>query len=313
MPLALSGGNDKAGPDSGVATQTPSATSSATAGSAWLASIPEDFPLDEGVPAENPDDGSPVVVERNTNGEIDQLCGEPVDLAVDRLDEENASYADSTDMRSRALSLYGSDESAQAVFDSVAATVDGCRPQVVEEGTERVTTPFEMDTGDAAIGWTARTRTGGEFYPDVTVWQLVRVGNSLLVSILSRELGSNPALTVRDAAVAEASPVVRAMDVFAGHPDTAPTEPDAPSPEPGPSTSDGIPADFPIARGLTSPEGEPLDGPSARADGVPETTSATHLPGRRAARAGGRPPPPAPRAARAARWCATPPPTTRSG
>ena len=269
VPIALDGGNDKAGPDTDFATQTPSATSSAEAGSAWMATIPQGFPLDEGVPTENPDDGSPVTIERNTNGEIDQLCGEPVDLTVDRLDEENASYADSTDMRSRALSLYGSDKSAQAALDAVAATVDGCRPQVVEEGSERVTIPFEMATGDAAIGWTARTRTDGELYPDVTVWQVVRVGNALLVSILSQEIGSTPALQVRQAAVAEASPVVEAMDVFAGRPDAAPTESDASSPRPGPSTSDGIPAGFPIDADLTSPEGEPIDGPSAEAEGAP--------------------------------------------
>ncbi len=60
-PLALAGGNDKAGPDTGFATRSPSATSSTEDGGAWLASIPADFPLEEGYPADN-EDGTPVTV-----------------------------------------------------------------------------------------------------------------------------------------------------------------------------------------------------------------------------------------------------------
>ena len=113
-PLALADGNGDAGRDPGFTTSSPSVTTSAPAGAAWLATVPKGFPLDEGVPAKNPDDGSPVVADRGHNGEITELCGQPVDLTAGRVDETNATYNDSSDMRSRALSLYGDDQAAAA-------------------------------------------------------------------------------------------------------------------------------------------------------------------------------------------------------
>ena len=271
-PLALADGNGDAGRDPGFTTSSPSVTTSASAGAAWLASVPKGFPLDAGVPAKNPDDGSAVVTEPGTNGTIDQVCDQPVDLAAGRVDERAAAYLDSSDMRSRALMLYGDDDAARNAYDEVAAVIEGCGPQPWGDGTESVTTPFEMETGDAAIGWTVRKRTDGRFYPDVTVWQVVRVGNALLVSILSQEIGSGPgaAEKAREAAVAEVAPLVEAMDLFAEHP-AAVTAPPDPDQLPRATTSDGIPADFPVDRDLVSPEGDPVDGPSATAAGVPGT------------------------------------------
>ena len=76
---------------------------------------------------------------------------------------------------------------------------------------------------------------------------------------------------MREAAVAEDSPLVEAMNVFAAHPDTVTTPPATPEKLPRATTSDGIPADFPVDRDLVSPEGDPIDGPSATAAGVPAT------------------------------------------
>ena len=51
-PLALSGGKDKAGPDTGFATQTPSAsaTTSGDVGTAWLAEVPRTSPWRRATP-----------------------------------------------------------------------------------------------------------------------------------------------------------------------------------------------------------------------------------------------------------------------
>ena len=69
------------------------------------------------------------------------------------------------------------------------------------------------------------------------------------------------------------------MTLFAEHPDAVTRTPDPYTSEPGtsqvqpgPATDNGIPADFPIDVDLSSSEGDALDGPSARAEGVPEAT-----------------------------------------
>ena len=101
------------------------------------------------------------------------------------------------------------------------------------------------------------------------VYQAVQVGNALLIASSSGEGGAGDAVEkVALAATTDAVPVVKAMNLFAEHPDAVTetpdpytSEPGIPQVEPGPATDEGIPVDFPIDAGLTTSEGDAIDGP----------------------------------------------------
>ena len=273
-PLALSGGTDKTGPDTGFATQTPSATASGDVGGAWLANIPKDFPLEEGYPADN-EDGTPISVRDVDAPELFSLCDAYVTFGDQVLDEATVTYSAPEDERNRWLAVYPDAASADRALGAIGSVVEDCPVEEVK-GTETVLTPFSSSLGDRALAWTSRYRTDGLFDVGLGVFQAVRVGNAVL---LDTSYGEGGATTdsidkVAQATAIDAVPVVKAMDLFAEHPDAVTAAPDPytsepSSPEPGPSTDDGIPADFPIDADLTS-EPDSLDGPSARAEGVPE-------------------------------------------
>ena len=275
-PLALAGGHDKTGPDTRFATRTPSATTSADVGAAWLASVPEDFPLAEGFPARN-EDGTDVGDLDHSRDQRIELCGSAGWSQTDGLDSASVSYTAPEDTRARFLTLYPDDTAAGDALQRLRDAVAGCKAEEVG-GTEQVYAPFDYTAGEASYAWTQRFRTSGTFDTGLVVYQAVRVGNALLVASSYGEGGAGDAVEkVALAATTDAVPVVRAMDLFAGHPDAVTgtpdpytTEPGTPQVEPGPSTDEGIPADFPIDAGLTSTDG--LIGPSAEAEGVPEAS-----------------------------------------
>ena len=278
-PLALTGGNDKAGPDTGFATRSPSATSSTEDGGAWLASIPADFPLEESYPADN-EDGAPVTVEQVDAPELFTLCDEYVSLGDDVLDGATVSFSAPEDDRNRWLAVYPDAASADRTLGGIRSRVMDCLTEEVK-GTETVLTPFSPDLGERSFGWTSRYRTDGLFDVGLGVYHAVRVGNAVLLDTSYGEGG--PTTESRqaslDAATDAVTPVVKAMNLFAEHPDAVTRTPDPYTSEPGtsqvqpgPATDNGIPADFPIDVDLSSSEGDALDGPSARAEGVPEAT-----------------------------------------
>jgi hypothetical protein len=279
-PLALRGGADDAGHDPGFATSSPSAsvTTSTAVGGAWLAAIPEDFSLAEGLPARNEDGTDVGDLDRSRDQRI-ELCGTTGWSQADGLDSASVSYTAPEDTRTRSLTLYPDDTAADAALQQLQDTVAGCTSEEVG-GTEQVYAPFDHPAGEASYAWTQRFRTSGQFDTGLVVHQAVRVGNALLVTSSYGEGGAGDSIDkVAEATASDADVVVRAMSLFAEQPDAATrtpdpytSEPGTPQVEPGPSTDDGIPADFPIDAGLTTSEGDSVDGPSARAEGVPEAT-----------------------------------------
>ena len=281
-PLALAGDNDRAGRDPGFSTRTPTPSPAPTASTtvevdgAWLAGIPADFPLAAGYPARN-GDGTPVEVTEVGGSLPLMLCGREVATDGAVLDAAQAAYTAPEDARSRDLVLYESGDAARLALTTVRSSLEGCAEETIGD-TDQVRAEFPYDAGDDSFGWTERYRTDGAFDSGLTVYQVVRVGNGLLLATTYGEGGGpgdpvdpvDPVDKVARATATDADPVVEAMNLFAEHPDAVSAPPD-PEDLPRATTSDGIPAGFPVDRDLVAPEGDPVDGPSATAAGVPGT------------------------------------------
>jgi hypothetical protein len=222
-PLALAG-NDDAGRPPGFPTPTPTPSpsptmiTSAAVDGAWLVTIPADLPLGTGYPPKNAD-GTPVEVAEVGGSLPLMLCGREVATDVGLLDAAQAAYTAPGDARSRDLVLYESGEAASRALATVRSSVEGCAEETIG-ATDQVRREFPYDAGDETLGWTERYRTDGAFDTGLTVYQVVRVGNALLLATTYGEnAGPGVSMTkVAQAVATDAAPVVRAMDLFAEHP-----------------------------------------------------------------------------------------------
>ena len=79
---------------------------------------------------------------------------------------------------------------------------------------------YPYDAGDESFAWTERYRTDGAFDTRLTVYQVVRVGNALLL-VTTYDGNAGPGDSVAKVGQADATdavPVVKAMKLFAEHP-----------------------------------------------------------------------------------------------
>ena len=185
---------------------------------ARLATIPAELPLGSGYPPKN-GNGTPVEV-TGVGGSLPLLLwGREVATDAGLLDAAQATYTAAGDARSRDLVLYESGEAASRALATVRSSVEGCAEEAVGT-TDQVRRELPYDAGDESFGWTERYRTDGAFDTGLTVHQLVRIGNALLLATTYGENGG-PGASITDVAQAIAlgtAPAVRAMDVFAEHP-----------------------------------------------------------------------------------------------
>ncbi len=211
VPLAVaSGGGDRAAPV--PATETPTS---------WLQTIPEDFPLADGLPATNGNDGSPVTTTDTPGLDGVRLCGRTgwsVAEPVESVDVAGATYTgEAEDFRGRTLGLYPDDEAAARALDALRAAVSAC-PEESVGGTDQVYAEVPGPAfGDESFVLTHRYRDQGFFGVGLEVVAAVRVGNAVLLTSHAGEGGGSPATI--EASIADvgsaAGGVVEQMCLFA--------------------------------------------------------------------------------------------------
>ena len=96
------------------------------------------------------------------------------------MDAAQAAYTAPKDARSRDLVLYQGSEAAARALKTVRTAVGGCTEETVG-ATDQMRERYPYDAGDESFAWTERYRTDGAFGTELTVYQVVRVGNALLL------------------------------------------------------------------------------------------------------------------------------------
>lgn len=180
--------------------------------------VPAGFPLADGLPGTNGDDGSPVAVTDRPTWTDVELCGEVVwsqEVPTATTDLAGASYTgEAEDSRSRLLAVYPDEVAAQQALDTVRDAYTAC-PDGEVGGTDQVYEVVEAEQGSATI--THRYRTDGRFDTGLEVIELVAIGNALYLSSYYGEGGGSPD-TIASAITSaheDSQPVWRAMRVFA--------------------------------------------------------------------------------------------------
>lgn len=234
----------------------------------WVTTVPADFPLNNGM------FGEPKVTTRSGIDDI-ELCEttawsptDPVgtvDLAGARF-EENEAY------QGRTLALYSDATSAEAAMAEIRTGVENCPRDENGTGLPLVNELVSLDlSGDDWLTVVQQAKDAASF-SDLTVWEVVRSGNALLIDSSFGMAGGDQVVSDTAALLANRSEIVRGqLCVFSADPCATP--PRIPEEAPDPGTGEGavsaIPSGLQLGRGLSSFEGEPVDGPSPTAEGVP--------------------------------------------
>jgi hypothetical protein len=256
VPLAITAsGDDRTGID--PANPSPTGTTDPAVTAAWVQEIPESFPLTDGFPETNGDDGSPVTVEHPTDLEVFPPCfglGDERSLPAPTVDKAGVDYrGESEDTRQAVLALYQDQDAASSALTQLEEDVAGCPSQSTGHKTY-LFDAIPSDSGEQSFTWTMRLRLGGELSSELYVVQNVRVGNAIYALSYYGAGGGNPEVidhTARLMGVSSA-PVISSMCVFAAEPcDTLPSAPESSVTTGG--TGEGavsaIPDDFPILDG----------------------------------------------------------------
>jgi hypothetical protein len=218
---------------------------------AWVRTIPADFPLTDGLPTttKTRDGYQPQAVD---------VCESEAWATGDATDVRQATYSDGIEGGDdRVLALFPTQADAESSVDALDAGVRACADRT--GGATRSAEVVPSDVGDQSLAWANQMGDGQMF-----VFQAVRVGNAVLLDS-AFAMGGGDTQVVRqtvDLLQRRSADVLASMCVFSAEPCDAP-------PATGEGAVSSIPPDFALDRGLTSPGGDPLIGPSATADGVP--------------------------------------------
>lgn len=274
-PLALlsGGGGTTAQP----ATSTPSVTDTAPppsetttvtteVGPAYLATVPDDFPLDDQLPETNDVDGSPVeITGRPAIARLEQ-CGTalwtPDGPAAATLSVAGVAFQGFEDTRRRTLALYASEDDAAAALRTIRDGLNDCHIDSTDGGGSEVVAD-EMTSVENESVFTFRYRTDGRFDTGLEVLQLHREGNALLLATYYGEGGSSPSTIASaiDTAAADSAGVYDAMaDAFGGV--------GASQPDPDDENLTGFPLASGWPDGPVEGGGTGLSGPGYDVDGV---------------------------------------------
>lgn len=240
----------------------------------WVQTVPDGFPLTNGMA-----DGARET--ERTDRQTIRLCGSVAwspDAPYAAEDVAAAEYVgESEDYQTRALAVYADDERAAAALEALEQGVTDCPRSdsggtLQNPGSPLVYQAYPLDLGgDGGYTFTQQVHEG-DLFSQLTIYEVVRYGNALLVDSSYGSAGGDEVIATAASGMAERSAAVRAqMCVFSAEPCTTP--PAIPEESPAPGTGEGavsaIPSGLQLGRGLSSPEGDPVDGPSATAEGVP--------------------------------------------
>lgn len=241
----------------------------------WVEDVPDGFPLDAGMGTE--DNAAHVGTER---GEVVfstvVICEQEVwtPEQPESTDALGAVWSDGIEGgEQRTLALYPDDDTAQAALGDMRDAVTSC-PEPTGGGDAIVPVELEASAGDEALAYMDQYRDSAGPTGEGNAFVVTRVGNALLLDKTyfggagSTEIGQQTVDLLQD----RASGVVAAMCVFSSTP-CRETPAASESADAGKGTGEGavsaIPTGFPLDRGLSSFEGEPMIRPAPDADGVP--------------------------------------------
>jgi hypothetical protein len=189
--------------------------------SGWRASVPSDFPLDEGYPTEAFDEYDLTKPGANVPAFGYEIapCGQAFIRVADSSDRLAARFKAPEDYRARELTVYVSADAAQENLVHFVDLFAHCPVDPWKGSEEGATTTEIRRSGLGDEGWTVITRAEmfGAPAPGMTVFEVVRVGNALLLTSESGEGGVGPdrgARSIRESG-GQAEPLVEAMCVFA--------------------------------------------------------------------------------------------------
>lgn len=170
-------------------TLTSSPASSTRAPSSPATSSPvrplEHFPLAQGYPETNGNDGSPVLVTAESGVEALSWCGRPVwspDVQGETVDLVGTTYTgEAEDFRGRTLVRYAEEALAAQALATLRLAIEQC-PEEEVGGTAQVYTGADRRAGDEAFTITHRFRGEYGFDTGLEVIDAVRVGDLVLLS-----------------------------------------------------------------------------------------------------------------------------------
>jgi hypothetical protein len=256
---ALSNGDDKSAPP-----VLPSPSPTRPANVAWVRTIPDGFPLGEGIPMPGEasaqmqrGEGQPLLPCGNGQSSLGQSQGW-TDVAT----ASNSRVVDPVDgIDTRLLALYASDQEARQVPVNIAQMYDACTPGAPGVGPEVV-----RRVGDQNA-WTLTYPTSSK--PVGQLITIEQVGNAVLVQRDTLNAADDRTVQQRLAEVrAGQRNVVAAMCVFAAEPCAPPTSPGS-AEDPTVAHVDEIPDSFPLDAAYEDPgsDGE-VHTPSPDGEGV---------------------------------------------
>ena len=185
----------------------------------WITAVPGDFPLTDGFPTTN-GDGSPVVMDSSIGGQI-ELCGSNV-LDVRRaVAQVRVDYVgESEDRSARTLVLYPDERLAAAALHTVRAGVAACEREPIGDHLALVRNPLALDLPtEETYAFAERVWNTAEqptFKSDLTLYELGRTGNALLLITSYGSPGDDGLLTSEPARIGErAAATLAAMCRFA--------------------------------------------------------------------------------------------------
>jgi len=208
VPVALSQDGTDARPDPGLyATDGPS-----TDAVAWRVDVPEDFPLTDGFPLEDPD-RTQVLPEHQPQA-VGPCATSPAWDVSGALESLQAVYTDpSQGGMDRVVSVYEDDTTAAAALEELRTQAETCRPQ----GQPRVSAEvLTSDLGEQSVVFVNGYDDTGEGF----LHQAVRVGNAVLYSTSYFQGAGDPAVVEAEQEREQdrSAEVVAQMCVFAADP-----------------------------------------------------------------------------------------------
>ena len=131
------------------------------------------------------------------------------------------TYAgESEDSRARTLAVYADDRAAGQALAGLRSALEDC--PVDRTGTRA---PQQYDVSDAALGeesftFTQRSRDGAGFLGDLSVYQVVRVGNAVYLATYYGQGGANEQVIAHTLQLmnTDSAPVISDLCLFAAEP-----------------------------------------------------------------------------------------------
>lgn len=258
-PIALAAtGGPSADPQPPVATQPAGG---------WQQEVPADFDI-----TALPTDAGFTFDERDETVVDDlELCGTTAfatgsdDTVTDTAGASTDAEPNTDGGTGRTLAVYADDDAAQAALDRLRQGVLDCPVQEQPPGLPLVNDVIDGNVPGAedSLVWTNQAKDG-QTLSDLTVTEVVRVGNALYVAFSHTSAGGPQAMGTIDILLNQSAPVVEQMCTFSIE-GCSPAQPDASEAVEEPTGLTGaIPDTFPLEKGLpTDPQGGVgVEGPS---------------------------------------------------